>query len=63
MRTLTLFRAYQVAEYWCKHYERQRGTNQGIAVHQDNCALIWQRYNRMAHKFEDRLVKRLEANP
>lgn len=63
MRTRTYFRAYQMASFWCKHYERIRGSDQGIAVQDDYYAKLWQREARKARKFEQRILQRLEREP
>ena len=58
MEFRTLFRAYVEAESRKSDCARARGGGQrGIAVHADNLAVEWQRYDRLAR----RIVARVEG--
>jgi len=56
MRATTLFRAYQSALFYRRNAMLRRGTMMGIAIRNDEEALIWQRYNRLICKLEKRLT-------
>lgn len=60
MRATTLFKTYQSALFYRRSAMLRRGTMMGIAVHNDEEALIWQRYNRLICKLEQRLTVILE---
>lgn len=57
MRLETLFRAHRAAEFHMATCVRMRGTNFGIAVEDDDYALRWQRYDRLAAKLEERIER------
>ena len=57
MNILTLFNAYQIAEHYKQNACDNRGTNMGIAVKDDHYALVYQRYERLAFKLEQRIRK------
>lgn len=60
MKATTLFKAYQSALFHRRNAILRRGTMTGIAVLNDEEALIWQRYNRLIYKLEERLATILE---
>ena len=62
MKGTTYFRAYQLCQTWMQNYEMKRGGTRGIAVSDDECALAWQRYDRLASKCEAKIEQLLDKN-
>jgi hypothetical protein len=56
MNNATLFSAYRQCRTAMESLAVARGSRQGIAVHDDNRAIQWQRYERLARKIERRLL-------
>ena len=56
MRATTLFKAYQSALFHRRQAMLRRGTMMGVAIRNDEEALIWQQYNRLICKLEKRLT-------
>ncbi len=59
MKLLTLFNAFERAESKKAAALSARGDNFGIAVRDDRYALVWQRYERLAFKLDQRIRKML----
>jgi len=60
MKTITLFLAFEKATKQREYMVEIRGNRQGIAIHKDEIALRWQRYDRLIYKLRYRLLGRMK---
>jgi len=60
MKPITIFRAYQEAEFWRQHALKQRSDAFDIMFEKDRYALEYQRRRRQLERFERELERILE---
>lgn len=61
MDALTIFHAYQKAEFWKRYACNQRGSSRGIAVENDPNARIYQHADRQSKKFSAKIETALST--
>ncbi len=62
MDILTVWSAYKAAAFYKEMARSNRMNDMGIAVEKDRHALVWQRYDRLARKCENRINAFLKNN-